>query len=82
MLATLSTVWTIGNSVNSRANPRPMTVIISGKPSITPSMCGIERRKPKRVPDDSSIRLFGPGVIEATKANRVRAASASSMVAL
>jgi hypothetical protein len=30
-------------------------------------MCGIVGRKPKVAPDESSITLLGPGVIDATK---------------
>jgi hypothetical protein len=31
-------------------------------------MCGIVRRQPKATPDAASIKLFGPGVIDETKA--------------
>jgi hypothetical protein len=40
-------------------------------------MCGIVRRKPKFTPDANSIVLFGPGVIDITKANVVAAESAA-----
>ena len=33
-----------------------------------PSMCGMVRTKPKFTPDASSMKLFGPGVTEVTKA--------------
>ena len=31
-----------------------------------PNMCGVVRRSPKVAPDESSIMLFGPGVIDET----------------
>lgn len=42
-------------------------------PNEIPSICGKVRRNPKLAPDASSIRLFGPGVPEATKAKVNRA---------
>ena len=47
----------------------PTRKIISVKPRFTPSRCGTLRRKPKFRPEDASITLFGPGVIELTSAN-------------
>ena len=38
-------------------------------------MWGIVRLRPKFAPDAISIRLFGPGVIEDTKANAISAKS-------
>ena len=35
-------------------------------------MCGMVRRKPKLAPEAISIRLFGPGVTEVTKAKAIR----------
>ena len=49
------------------------------KPIDTPSMCGIVRTKPKFVPDVMSMRLFGPGVIEDTKAKATRAVKSSAV---
>src|SRR5690242_11456542 len=43
-----------------------------------PSMCGIVRLKPKFTPDASNMVLFGPGVIEVTRANRAKPSSRSS----
>ncbi|MBT9161321.1 MAG: hypothetical protein DDT26_02626 [Dehalococcoidia bacterium] len=38
-----------------------------------PSMCGIDNRNPKLTPDAKSMKLFGPGVIDVTKANMEKA---------
>ena len=35
---------------------------------LMPSMCGTVLPRPKFTPDASSMKLFGPGVIEVTKA--------------
>lgn len=35
---------------------------------LMPSMCGTVLTMPKLTPEASSMRLFGPGVIEVTKA--------------
>jgi len=35
-----------------------------------PSICGNVRRKPKLMPEDSSMVLFGPGVTDVTSANK------------
>ncbi|GAA0264499.1 hypothetical protein GCM10009086_20380 [Pseudomonas rhodesiae] len=40
---------------------------------LMPSAWGMERRKPKFTPEASNIVLFGPGVIEETKANSTKA---------
>jgi hypothetical protein len=45
---------------------------IRPNPTEIPSMWGMLRRTPKFIPDASSIRLFGPGVIEVTKAKTMR----------
>ena len=42
---------------------------ITLNPNTTPNICGKERIKPKRMPDEVSMMLFGPGVIDETKAN-------------
>src|SRR5687767_7736131 len=48
------------------------------KPAPMPSIWGMVRRKPKFTPDANSIMLFGPGVIEVVKANRIKARKVSS----
>ncbi|MNU11547.1 hypothetical protein D3C72_2594960 [compost metagenome] len=48
------------------------------KPRFTPSRWGRLRRKPKFSPDEASITLFGPGVIELTSANSARGPSSDS----
>jgi hypothetical protein len=53
---------------------------MSVKPSETPSMWGKVRRKPKFMPDVINIRLFGPGVIEDTKAKMESAANISIVI--
>ena len=45
------------------------------KPRFTPSRCGTLRRKPKFRPDEASITLLGPGVMELTSANMARGPS-------
>jgi hypothetical protein len=55
------------------SSPNPTTAIISAKPRITPMRWGSVRPNPYFTPDVINIRLFGPGVIEATKANAARA---------
>jgi len=35
---------------------------------LMPSICGIVLAMPKLTPDAKSMKLFGPGVIEVTKA--------------
>lgn len=62
-----------GNTASTVAMPAPTATIITVKPIATPSMCGIVRLKPKRVPDAISIRLFGPGVTNETSAKAVSA---------
>ncbi|MNP50620.1 hypothetical protein D3C76_1448950 [compost metagenome] len=56
-----------------RSMPRPRTATMPPKPKATPKRCGTVLRMPKFAPDAISIRLFGPGVIEVTKANATRA---------
>jgi len=60
--------------------PSPISAIISVKPSDTPSICGTVRRIPKLIPDVINIKLFGPGVIEDTKANTASAAKSSVVI--
>ena len=42
---------------------------IAKKPQEIPKICGNERVNPKLTPELSNIMLFGPGVLEVTKAN-------------
>src|SRR5688500_14974049 len=44
-----------------------------------PSMCGIERTKPNRMPEEVSMMLFGPGVLDDTKANKANGSKDSMM---
>src|SRR5260221_6471451 len=46
--------------------PAKVTSSTSRKPLVIPSRCGSVRRRPKRAPELSSIRLLGPGVIDMT----------------
>lgn len=39
------------------------------KPNVTPSRCGIDLANPNSTPDEVSMMLFGPGVIDDTNAN-------------
>ncbi len=43
------------------------------KPSAIPSMCRSVPHQPKAAPDAMTMKLFGPGVIEVTKAKFARA---------
>ncbi|EHK56045.1 hypothetical protein MAXJ12_16978 [Mesorhizobium alhagi CCNWXJ12-2] len=47
------------------------------KPAAMPNICGTVRQNPKFTPDASSMKLFGPGVTEVTKAKTSRARKAS-----
>ncbi|MNU05283.1 hypothetical protein D3C72_2500210 [compost metagenome] len=47
-----------------------------------PSACGMVRRTPKFTPDASSMVLLGPGVMEETKANSMKAVSRLSEVSM
>src|SRR5271154_6522260 len=55
------------------SSPSPTRATISAKPRITPARWGRVRPNPYFTPDVINMRLFGPGVIEATNA---KAASA------
>ena len=46
-----------------------------------PNMWGTVRQKPKFTPDASSMKLFGPGVIELTKLYTSRARKESADMA-
>src|ERR1700735_1484239 len=58
-----------GNRSNRMSSPSPTMAIISPKPRITPARWGSVRPNPYFTPDVINIRLFGPGVTPATKAN-------------
>jgi hypothetical protein len=46
--------------------------IISTVPPVTPTKCGTVWVNPNRVPANISIKLFGPGVMEATNIMAIR----------
>ena len=48
--------------------PKPTASNSTRKPMLMPSICGMVLTRPKFTPDAKSMRLFGPGVIEVTKA--------------
>ena len=50
-------------------SPRPTNIVINGKPRITPKICGIVLLYPNVNPEDKSIMLFGPGVIDVANEN-------------
>lgn len=50
-------------------------------PTLIPSICGTVRRNPKFAPEANSIMMFGPGVIDDTKANWTRAMRMASVLA-
>ena len=52
---------------------------IEPNPTVMPSIWGMDRLKPNMMPEEVSMMLFGPGVIEETKANSA-SGSRDSMV--
>ena len=58
---------TAGIALRSAPTPTITTVISTRNPPATPDICGRVRRSPKVMPEDSSIRLLGPGVMAAIK---------------
>ncbi len=62
--------------------PRPTKTSINIKPSVTPSKCGVVLLKPKLAPELINIKLFGPGVIDDTKANNAKAVKISKLIAI
>src|SRR5579871_9891 len=62
-----------GKRSNRMPSPSPTTAIISAKPRTTPTRWGRVGPNPYFTPDVINIRLFGPGVIEATNANALSA---------
>ena len=69
---TFSATCTDGTAMTRLPMPAAHSASMMAKPTVTPSMCGIERMKPKRIPDEVSMMLFGPGVIDETKANSAK----------
>src|ERR1700743_303334 len=59
-----------GEASRMEARPSPTRNSITGKPTKTPSKCGMVLATPKRAPDDASITLLGPGVKAITSAKR------------
>jgi len=53
-------------------SPAQVMQITSTVPPVTPSKCGTVWANPNRVPANISIRLFGPGVMEATNSMTMR----------
>ena len=79
-LAVVITKVEPGTAAITRIMPKPISAIINVNPIDTPNMCGIVRRNPKLMPDVISIRLFGPGVIEDTRAKAANAANNSVVI--
>lgn len=73
----IKAIKAIGHTSSAAPCPAPMTTSISTSPIDTPRTCGSERARPKFVPDDISMRLFGRGVIEETNTKAASAASVS-----
>ncbi|MNY72862.1 hypothetical protein D3C86_2115120 [compost metagenome] len=67
-----------GTAITSVPMPTAQIASSTPKPMVMPSMCGMERRKPNQMPDEASMMLLGPGVMEETKANVINGASGSS----
>src|SRR5690606_20561986 len=61
--------------------PNPTARSSTTNPIPIPSICGMEREKPKYTPDASSLRLFGPGVLAVTNAEPVSARKTPSHMA-
>ena len=51
----------------------PISRTMNMNPIATPSICGTVLRSPKLAPEAINIRLFGPGVMDETKAKSARA---------
>ena len=50
-------------------SPRPTNIVIIGKPITTPNIWGIVLLYPNVKPEDKSIILLGPGVIDVANEN-------------
>ena len=53
-----------GYILKNSPSPSPTKIVIIGKPITTPKICGIVLLYPKVNPEDKSMILFGPGVID------------------
>ncbi|OAG73420.1 hypothetical protein Amal_04014 [Acetobacter malorum] len=71
-LTYFSQTYSRGKRSNTTPSPSPTSATISTKPRVTPSICGMDRRNPWFRPEAASMVLFGPGVMEATRAKAVR----------
>src|SRR5579863_4511994 len=69
-----------GTRSKSASSPSPTMAIISAKPRTTPTRWGRVRPNPYFTPDVINMRLFGPGVIEATKAKIASAQKISGWI--
>ena len=59
----------MGYSSNTFPNPNPIQIVIKGNPRTTPKIWGIVLLYPNVKPDERSIILFGPGVMDVAKEN-------------
>ena len=64
-----SIVKIIGYDSNILPSPNPTRRAMKGKPMITPSRWGMVFLYPKVNPEDNSMILLGPGVIDVAKEN-------------
>ncbi len=58
-----------GYILKTSPRPRPTNMVINGKPMTTPKICGIVFLYPYVNPEDKSMILFGPGVIDVANEN-------------
>jgi len=56
--------------IMGRIEPTPK--YITPNPILIPNRCGKDRLIPNRIPEDISIELLGPGVIDVIKANKMK----------
>jgi hypothetical protein len=77
MPITLRTVCAAGRAAKSAPSPKPKASRSAMKPIAIPSICGMERLKPKFTPEAVSMMLFGPGVMEVTNAKEISDRSVS-----
>jgi len=66
---TFNIVKANGYILKNSPSPRPTNIVINGKPIITPKICGIVLLYPNVNPEDKSIMLFGPGVMDVANEN-------------
>ena len=69
-----------GNISKTCIRPKPTRKIMTINPVLMPNIWGMVFFIPKFVPDAMSIRLFGPGVIEPTKAKAIKAVIMSKFI--